>query len=235
MKKTTVGQLGTSTKFATAESSANYAELAAQLIIFLKNRVRPIDALEFKKDFGELSPNQRVRLFLSLVKRFSLKPTETNNIRKKYSDISQRYIFDVELRNSLAERLTPERVEILCLTGRVFCKPGRKNPKEEALIQERINVLLGDKVVADGDFHPEAATLSEIVPDLTPMPEENPAIISEEQELLDLRKQLDALQEEVARKQAALDKKTRLIKTGKEIIEMFNISVEDLKEIINLL
>lgn len=250
MKKMTVGSLGTSTKFAAAESSAtihdlkdlgkvmqfepDYVRLAAQLICFFKNRIRPIDGLEFKKKFeGEITPNQKLRLFAALVKKFSLQPTETFNCRRKYSENSQRYIFDIELRNSLATRLTPERVELLCLDKRIFRKVGRRNPAEEAKIQARIEVLLGHKVVADGESHPEVETLADVTPDLTSMSEET--LSPEEKEIAELKAQLESLQKEVEQKQAALDKKNRLIKTGKEILEMFNISVGDLKEITNLL
>lgn len=253
MKNMTESLRGANTTFAAAKSSAtlhsfgelenvmqfepDYVALAAELVEFFKDRVRPIDVLEFRKNFnGGITPNQRMRLFSALVKKFSLQPTETNNLKKKYSEFSQRYIFDIELRNSLAVRLTPEKVELLCLSERIFRKVGRRNPKEEAKIQERINVLLGKKVVADGEYHPEVTKLSEIVPDLSPMPEEKEETISpEEQEIIDLKAKLESLQREVAEKQAALDKKNKLIKTGKEILEMFNISVEELKEIVNLL
>ena len=222
MKKITESLLSTSTEFAAPRGSAtecNYAALSEELIKFLKDRVRPIDAFEFRRKFGgELTPNQKMRLFNALVKKFSLRPTETNNFKKKYSENSQRYIFDMELRNSLTTRLTPERVEILCLSEKVFRKVGRKNPAEEAITQARINILLGNKVVAD----------------LTPM-QEISAISPEEQEILDLKAKLESLQREVEQKQAALDKKNRLIKIGNEILEMFNITVEELKEITNLI
>lgn len=212
----------------------DYTKLAAELISFFKDRVRPIDTFEFRRKFeGDLTPNQKVRLFNALVKKLSLQPTETNNLKKKYSENSQRYIFNVELRNSLAARLTPEKVEILCLSERIFRKVGRRNPQEEAKIQDRINVLLGNKVVADGEEHSEVNSLAEIIPDLTPIPET--VVSAEEQEILDLKAKLESLQKEVEQKQAALDKKNRLIKTGKEILEMFNISVEELKEICNLI
>lgn len=250
MRNTSIESAMNSSSFASTESAAtiydlkdlgkvmqfepDYVRLSAQLISFFKNRIRPIDGLEFKKKFeGEITPNQKLRLFAVLVKKFSLQPTETFNYKRKYSENSRRYIFDVELRNSLATRLTPERVEILCLDERVFRKVGRRNPAEEAKIQARIEVLLGHKVVANGEFHPEVETLADVMPDLTPMSEET--ISPEEKEIAELKAQLESLQKEVEQKQAALDKKNRLIKTGKEILEMFNISVEDLKEITSLL
>lgn len=72
-------------------------------------------------------------------------------------------------------------------------------------------------------------TLANAPLDLTPVKSD------EEQEIENLRAKLSMLQKELEERQAAFEKKNKLSKTGKEILEMFNLSVEDLKEIVSIL
>lgn len=196
----------------------DYNKLSSELVSFLKDRIRPICAAEFKKQFNsELTPNQKVRLFLGMTRKFSLVPVETNNLREKYAEYAQRYTFDYELRETLSDRLSPNKVEILCLSEHVFRRPGRRNPEEERLNEARINFLLGNQTLADAPL------------DLTPIKSD------EEQEIENLKEKLAMLQKEIEERQAAFEKKNSLSKTGKEILEMFNLSVDDLKEIVSIL
>lgn len=202
-------------------TTCNYQQLSADLNSFFKERIRPICATEFKKSFKslELTPSEKVRLFLGMVRKFSLVPIETNNLKEKYGEYTQRYIFEPDLRSTLSSRLSPTRVEILCLSERVFRRVGRKNSLEETKIQKRINVLLGV----------EPDSLENAPLDLTPVKSD------EEQEIENLKAKLSQLQKELEEREAAFEKKNRLSKTGKEILEMFNLSLDDLKEIVSIL
>lgn len=197
----------------------NYRNLASALVAFLKDQVRPINSVEFKKKFNaeELNGSQKTRLFMAVVRKFSLTPQSNGDMRRNcaYTD---NYIFPVELRRDLSTRLTPERVEILCLSERVFQKPGRRNPLEERTVEARINFLLGNTTLADAPL------------DLSPIPQTD-----EEKEIENLKAKVAQLQHELEQKQAALEKKNRLSKTGKDILEMFDLSVEELKEIVSIL
>ena len=72
-------------------------------------------------------------------------------------------------------------------------------------------------------------TLADAPLDLTPIKSD------EEQEIENLKAKLAMLQKEIEERQAAFEKKNRLSKTGKEILEMFNLSVDELKEIVSIL
>lgn len=72
-------------------------------------------------------------------------------------------------------------------------------------------------------------TLADAPLDLTPMQSE------EEQEIEQLKEKLVQLQKEIEIRQAAFEKKNRLSKTGQEILEMFNLTKDELKEIVSIL
>lgn len=62
-----------------------------------------------------------------------------------------------------------------------------------------------------------------------------PVISDEEQEIENLKAKLSQLQKEIEERQAAFEKKNRLSSLGKEILEMFNLSADELKEIVSIL
>ena len=66
-------------------------------------------------------------------------------------------------------------------------------------------------------------------------PELNPVTTDEERVIEQLKAKLYQLQQEIEEKQTAFEKKNRLSKIGHEILEMFNISINDLKEIVSTL
>lgn len=72
-------------------------------------------------------------------------------------------------------------------------------------------------------------TLANAPLDLTPVKSD------EEQEIENLRAKLSMLQKELDERQAAFEKKNKLSKIGKEIVEIFNLSVDELKEIVSIL
>lgn len=72
-------------------------------------------------------------------------------------------------------------------------------------------------------------TLADVQLDLTPMKSD------EEREIEQLKAKLSQLQREIEEKEAAFEKKNKLSKTGNEILEMFNLTVDDLKEIVSIL
>ena len=57
----------------------------------------------------------------------------------------------------------------------------------------------------------------------------------EEREIEQLKAKLSQLQREIEEKEAAFEKKNKLSKIGNEILEMFNLTVDDLKEIVSIL
>lgn len=57
----------------------------------------------------------------------------------------------------------------------------------------------------------------------------------EEREIEQLKAKLSQLQREIEEREAAFEKKNKLSKTGNEILEMFNLTVDDLKEIVSIL
>ena len=72
-------------------------------------------------------------------------------------------------------------------------------------------------------------TLADVQLDLTPMKSD------EEREIEQLKAKLAQLQREIEEREAAFEKKNKLSKTGNEILEMFNLTVDDLKEIVSIL
>lgn len=70
-------------------------------------------------------------------------------------------------------------------------------------------------------------TLADV--DLTPMKSD------EEREIEQLKAKLSQLQREIEEREAAFEKKNKLSKIGSEILEMFNLTVDDLKEIVSIL
>lgn len=72
-------------------------------------------------------------------------------------------------------------------------------------------------------------TLADVQLDLTPMKSD------EEREIEQLKAKLSQLQREIEEKEAAFEKKNKLSKIGNEILEMFNLTVDDLKEIVSIL
>lgn len=72
-------------------------------------------------------------------------------------------------------------------------------------------------------------TLADVQLDLTPMKSD------EEREIEQLKAKLSQLQREIEEREAAFEKKNKLSKTGNEILEMFNLTVDDLKEIVSIL
>lgn len=65
--------------------------------------------------------------------------------------------------------------------------------------------------------------------DLTPMKSD------EEREIEQLKAKLSQLQREIEEREAAFEKKNKLSKIRNEILEMFNLTVDDLKEIVSIL
>ena len=57
----------------------------------------------------------------------------------------------------------------------------------------------------------------------------------EEREIEQLKAKLSQLQREIEEREAAFEKKNKLSKIGNEILEMFNLTVDDLKEIVSIL
>lgn len=72
-------------------------------------------------------------------------------------------------------------------------------------------------------------TLADVQLDLTSMKSD------EEREIEQLKAKLAQLQREIEEREAAFEKKNKLSKTGNEILEMFNLTVDDLKEIVSIL
>ena len=72
-------------------------------------------------------------------------------------------------------------------------------------------------------------TLVDVQLDLTPMKSD------EEREIEQLKAKLSQLQREIEEREAAFEKKNKLSKIGNEILEMFNLTVDDLKEIVSIL
>ena len=72
-------------------------------------------------------------------------------------------------------------------------------------------------------------TLADVQLDLTPMKSD------EEREIEQLKAKLSQLQREIEEREAAFEKKNKLSKIGNEILEMFNLTVDDLKEIVSIL
>ena len=72
-------------------------------------------------------------------------------------------------------------------------------------------------------------TLADVQLDLTPMKSD------EEREIEQLKAKLAQLQREIEEREAAFEKKNKLSKIGNEILEMFNLTVDDLKEIVSIL
>ena len=72
-------------------------------------------------------------------------------------------------------------------------------------------------------------TLADVQLDLTPMKSD------EEREIEQLKAKLAQLQREIEEREAAFENKNKLSKTGNEILEMFNLTVDDLKEIVSIL
>lgn len=72
-------------------------------------------------------------------------------------------------------------------------------------------------------------TLADVQLDLTPMKSD------EEREIEQLKAKLSQLQRKIEEKEAAFEKKNKLSKIGNEILEMFNLTVDDLKEIVSIL
>ena len=57
----------------------------------------------------------------------------------------------------------------------------------------------------------------------------------EEREIEQLKAKLSQLQREIEEREAAFEKKNKLSKIGNEILEMFSLTVDDLKEIVSIL
>lgn len=72
-------------------------------------------------------------------------------------------------------------------------------------------------------------TLADVQLDLTPMKSD------EEREIEQLKAKLAQLQREIEEREAAFEKKNKLSKIGNEILEMFNLTIDDLKEIVSIL
>ena len=72
-------------------------------------------------------------------------------------------------------------------------------------------------------------TLADVQLDLTPMKSD------EEREIEQLKAKLSQLQREIEEREAAFEKKNKLSKIGNEILEMFNLTIDDLKEIVSIL
>lgn len=72
-------------------------------------------------------------------------------------------------------------------------------------------------------------TLVDVQLDLTSMKSD------EEREIEQLKAKLAQLQREIEEREAAFEKKNKLSKIGNEILEMFNLTVDDLKEIVSIL
>ena len=72
-------------------------------------------------------------------------------------------------------------------------------------------------------------TLADVQLDLTHIKSD------EEREIEQLKAKLSQLQREIEEREAAFEKKNKLSKIGNEILEMFNLTVDDLKEIVSIL
>lgn len=75
----------------------------------------------------------------------------------------------------------------------------------------------------------KAMRIKTLADDLTPMKSD------EEREIEQLKAKLSQLQREIEEREAAFEKKNKLSKIGNEILEMFNLTVDDLKEIVSIL
>ena len=116
--------------FASAESGAQsiYMLISKTVIALLKTRERAITAEEFIEGMKgcNIPSTSSSRLFEGIVNFLMIEPNRKN------------YTFSKEIRSDIEVRLTADRIELICLTHKVFQTRGRHAADAE---QKRLNQI----------------------------------------------------------------------------------------------
>lgn len=226
MKQYTSKVAMTSTSFASTEGGAQsiYMLISKTVIDLLKTRERAITVEEFIDGMKgcNIPTTCTSRLFEGIVKFLMINPNH------------KKYTFPIEVRSNIEVRLTADRIELICLTHKVFQTRGRHAADAEQKRLNRIQVISERCKASKGQADDPMRTFVEnLYIDLEKADAsilEIKLSISQEIEKLN---ELNALLKNRQTERAAIEKQIEDRKKLMEICKNAKVSYEELKRLVD--
>lgn len=226
MKQSTTASAKNASSFASTEGGAQsiYMLISKTVIALLKTRERAITIEEFIEGMKgcNIPVTCTSRLFDGIVKFLMINPNH------------KMYTFPIEVRSNIEVRLTADRIELICLTHKVFQTRGRHAADAEQKRLDRIQIVSEKCRASKGQADDPMRTLVEnLYTDLEKIDAsilEIKLSISKEIEKLN---ELNALLKNKESERGLIEKQIEDKKKLMEICKNAKVSYEELKRLVN--